>query len=234
MKKFLLWSVLFLICLSLALAATLKGSIYNSNLDLEKNVLVEVNSIPLQKMLAIDGTYVFNLPLGKYLLHAYTSNFVSNDEIEIVQEGDYVRDIFLIPSLGEEDTADEYANLTIVSENVLENNTNWYWIIGIVVLVVLIIAVIVYFLFKKRKVYLKEAEQKSVSELKEELAAEPGYLEETIAIIKKQGGRIHQKELRKEMLHLSESKISLILTELEHKGKIEKIKKGRGNAIILK
>jgi len=40
--------------------------------------------------------------------------------------------------------------------------------------------------------------------------------------------------LRKEMLYLSEAKISLILTELEHKGKIEKIKKGRGNVIVVR
>ena len=226
--------ILFLVCLNLTFAATLKGSIYNSDLDLEKNVLVEVNSVPIQKFLAKDGTYIFNLPAGKYVLVAHASNFVSNEEIEIVQEGEYVRDIFLIPSLGEEELVDENANLTFASENILEESTELYWIMGVILLVVLMVAVFVYFSFKRKKGYLKEAEQKSVSELKQELAAEPGYLDETIAIIKKHGGRIHQKELRKEMLHLSESKISLILTELEHKGKIEKIKKGRGNAIILK
>ena len=42
------------------------------------------------------------------------------------------------------------------------------------------------------------------------------------------------KELRKEMLYLSEAKVSLIVTELEHKGLVEKIKKGRGNVLILK
>lgn len=225
MKKVWLWLILVLICLNLALAATLKGSIYNSNLELEKNVLVEVNTVPLQKMLAVDGTYTFNLPPGKYNLHAYTSNFISNEEIEIVSEGEYVRDVFLIPSLGEEDVVDEDANVTIVSENILEESRGLYWTIGIIILVVLMAVVFVYFSFKRKKGYLKEAEQKSVSELKEELAQEPGYLDETIAIIKKHEGRIHQKELRKEMLHLSESKISLILTELEHKGKIEKIKK---------
>ena len=36
------------------------------------------------------------------------------------------------------------------------------------------------------------------------------------------------------MLDISESKVSLILTELEHKGKIERVKKGRGNVILLK
>ena len=54
-----------------------------------------------------------------------------------------------------------------------------------------------------------------------------------LAIIKRHGGRATQKELRRE-LPLSEAKISLLLTELEHRKKIEKIKKGRGNVVVLK
>ena len=58
-------------------------------------------------------------------------------------------------------------------------------------------------------------------------------LNRVIEIIKKEGGRIHQKELRKR-LGLSEAKISLMVTELENKNKVERIKKGRGNVIVLK
>ena len=58
-------------------------------------------------------------------------------------------------------------------------------------------------------------------------------LEKIIKIIKQEGGRTTQKEIRKE-IPLSEAKISLMIAELEHKGIIEKIKKGRGNIIILK
>ena len=57
----------------------------------------------------------------------------------------------------------------------------------------------------------------------------PGDLD----FIKKQGGRTTQKEIRKNF-PMSEAKISLIITELEHRGKIEKIKRGRSNIIILK
>jgi len=62
----------------------------------------------------------------------------------------------------------------------------------------------------------------------------PGYIKRALDIIKANDGRISQKELRKEMMDLSESKVSLIITELEHKGKIEKVKRGRGNIILLK
>ncbi len=68
----------------------------------------------------------------------------------------------------------------------------------------------------------------------EEEDEEPDYLNNTLDIIKKNEGRITQKKLRKEMMHLSEGKVSLILTELEHKGLIEKVKRGRGNVILLK
>jgi len=54
-----------------------------------------------------------------------------------------------------------------------------------------------------------------------------------IKIIKREGGRTTQKYIRKQ-IPLSEAKISLMIAELEHKGIIEKIKKGRGNIIILK
>ena len=33
---------------------------------------------------------------------------------------------------------------------------------------------------------------------------------------------------------MSEAKISLMIAELEHKGLVEKIKKGRGNIVVLK
>jgi uncharacterized membrane protein len=36
------------------------------------------------------------------------------------------------------------------------------------------------------------------------------------------------------MLPLSEAKISLIVTELEHTNKVVKVKKGRGNVILVK
>jgi uncharacterized membrane protein len=58
-------------------------------------------------------------------------------------------------------------------------------------------------------------------------------LQKVIEIIRKEGGRTTQKELRKQ-IPLSEAKISLMISELEHKRIVQKVKKGRGNIIILK
>jgi len=233
MKKYWWLGVWLLLSLTLVSAATIKGSVYDSNLELKTNVLVTIDTQPLQKMLVKEGAYSFVVSPGKYTLTVQDADYAFSEEVEIVQEGEYVRDLFLIPGLGEAgDLWNEENNVTVVDENILEEQAEWYWWVIIGIIVVILISIIVY-LFRRN--YSKENQEvKSPEQLKEELAAEPGYLDETIAIIKKHGGRIHQKGLRKEMMHLSESKISLILTELEHKGKIEKIKKGRGNAIILK
>ena len=70
-------------------------------------------------------------------------------------------------------------------------------------------------------------EEKQVQKLGDE------DLEKVLKVIRSHGGRTTQKEIRKE-IPLSEGKISLIITELEHMKIIKKIKKGRGNIIVLK
>ena len=57
-------------------------------------------------------------------------------------------------------------------------------------------------------------------------------LNKIIQLLKKNQGRMSQRELRKHFA-LSEAKISLMITELETEGKLKKIKKGRGNILIL-
>ena len=58
-------------------------------------------------------------------------------------------------------------------------------------------------------------------------------LENLIEFIKKQEGRTTQKDIRNNFPH-SEAKISLMIAELEDKEIVKKLKKGRGNIIILK
>lgn len=60
----------------------------------------------------------------------------------------------------------------------------------------------------------------------------PEDLKQVLEIIGKTGGRMTQKDLRK-MLAMSEAKVSLLLADLEDRGYIKKIKKVRGNIIIV-
>jgi uncharacterized membrane protein len=60
----------------------------------------------------------------------------------------------------------------------------------------------------------------------------PPDCRDVLTIMEKNGGRITQLELRK-LLPYSEAKVSLIVSDLESRGIIKKIKKGRGNILII-
>ena len=60
----------------------------------------------------------------------------------------------------------------------------------------------------------------------------PSDLQEVISIVRGSGGRITQKDLRTR-LSCSEAKVSLMVTDLTDRGLVKKVKKGRGNVIIL-
>ncbi len=217
-------------------AVTLQGTVYNLNLEAEPNVLVSINTIPEQKLLAKEGTYIFVLNQGEYQLTAKKGTLEIQEQVELSQEGDYTIDLFLIP-----DTAEEEDLWTETEEDLVEEEPGglkWQYAVALLI--------ILWALWRYQKVRrrygplrlfrkkIKEESRKTIQEHKEELTKEPGSIDKALEIIKKHDGRISQKELRKEMMYLSEAKISLILTELEHKGKIEKIRKGRGNVLIEK
>jgi len=114
---------------------------------------------------------------------------------------------------------------------------NWYIIAGLIL-------IIVFFIILKttkevrredeEKNSRKEKEEKSLEGGKEKIQTPPpeGDLKDYIDYLQREK-RVTQKEMRKQF-PVSEAKISLILAELESKGKIEKLKKGRGNIIIWK
>ena len=61
-------------------------------------------------------------------------------------------------------------------------------------------------------------------------ASLPDDLKEILNLIRANGNRITQRELRKKSPY-SESKVSLMLSDLEERGLVEKFKRGRGNII---
>lgn len=238
MKRGLVILIITLLLATSVFAATLKGSIYNTQFDLEGDVLVEINTQPPQKFLAKDGSYQLEIPTGIYTLTITKGLIETTENIKITKDGTFVYDIFLLEDFTDENAIWQETQEDLLAEDETSKYASWrYWLAGLIVLVLL------YRFFIKRKKYgplrkfkkaVKIEHNKTIQEHKQDIAKEPGYLDNTLSIIKKHDGRISQKQLRQELLHLSEAKVSLILTELEHKGKIEKVKKGRGNVILLK
>lgn len=200
----------------LASAATIHGIIYDFSLGKIPNSIIEINTNPIQRQIAIDGSYKLNVQKGSYIITAKNqyNEILVTENIEIIDEGDYTLDLISLIEIDE-----DLLNPEIDLEIDLENGNN-LWLIVLVITILVVLLVI--FFNKKRKKNTK----------KEEID-ETDLTNKVLEIIKKQEGRTTQKELRK-LLPYSEAKISLVLTELESKGKVEKIKKGRSNVIILK
>ena len=221
-----------LILIDSALAATIHGNVYDLYLDKQENSIVTINTIPKQTFVAKDGEYSFDVPAGTYELKAeyYKVNELisfTNETITISYEGDYIVDLILFPSFLDEELI---LNETDVEFDDFEENGFWDKVLfgGFVALLIKAIIVLISILiiiFTARKVYKKIKRQDE--------RLEKNMVEDIIDFIKSKGGRTTQKEIRKNFM-TSQAKISLIITEMEHKKLIEKIKKGRGNIIILK
>ncbi|MBR9683704.1 hypothetical protein GOV03_04155 [Candidatus Woesearchaeota archaeon] len=227
----IIYVLLVLLLVNSVWGATLHGEIYDLDLDKVTDVLVEINTVPKQQSLSKTGAYSFEVPAGDYILKARKGFLVAEEEIKVVGEGEFIYDLFLFPSFEEED--DFLTELGVIEIEEEKKGFAKYpmgsYLIALGILLIAMGRIVL-----ARKKYGKSRKRKNKEEkVEEELTDGEDYLEKALELIRKEG-RISQKELRKEMMYLSEAKISLILTELEHKGKIEKVKKGRGNVVILK
>lgn len=214
--------ILFILLLlpTFAAAATLSGTIYTDQLELAQNVLVQIDTQPQQRFLSRDGTYQFDLPPGNYtitLTYPETGrNETATEQVVVTQEGSFTFDLFLFPTFNEDDELykeiGEFEDIPDLGE---EHSIFWplVTLIGFILFLIIFLIVLYYQLRKK-------------------FEAKDDRIEEILAIIRKEGGRMNQKDLRKRIPE-SEAKVSLMIAELEAKGKLEKIKKGRGNILVL-
>ncbi|WP_456327416.1 helix-turn-helix transcriptional regulator [Archaeoglobus sp.] len=198
-------------------SAVIKGNVYSWELEKIKAV-VEINTTPIQRVVAENGSYEFNVPLGVYEIRAYSDGLECNETVVIKKDGVYVIDLILFPNIDE--LYDEYnfteLNFSLTTE---KSESNFFPLLLTLLSIVVVLGVTTTYIVRRKKTKREES-------LPEDLAT-------ILEILKKMGGRATQKELR-EKLGWSEAKLSLALTDLERRGKIEKYRKGRGNIIFLK
>lgn len=240
----LLITLVIIALVSGAHAATVEGTIYAWS-DFEKpmrNAILEINSVPAQSKVSTDGTYVFdNLPPGNYTIKAkyYRNNVLElaeEEDIQIVEsEGKFNIDILLFPPTDPELEYLGDINLTGNIEIKDESDPTYYFILFFILIAVFIFIYYIYYRsYKKKTVGAVEvsndrpAQQAPTMPKTTQL---PDDLHELYALIVKRGGRVTQKDLRGDM-KCSEAKVSLMLDDLEDRGYIKKLKKGRSNIII--
>lgn len=230
--KLLLMFLIMLVLVQTSMAAIIQGVVYDWELNPVKNVIIEVDTVPKQTVVAKNGDYILTLGEGDFTIKAKATDGTETiEKITVVREGTYTLDIIMLPGLDDPDELFNESDFEIEEDPFVDKSDTINYVIAGVSLVVLLLLLVFIFKVKKKA---KEINQE-VKVLKEEIEHKEVdlELEKVINAIKEVGGRISQKDLRKKFPS-SEAKVSLMITELEKKGVLEKIKKGRGNVLILK
>jgi uncharacterized membrane protein len=216
------WIILVLLIAASVSGAQIYGIVYDFGLNKAQNAVVEINSTPAQRIVAINGAYEFTVPSGVYKIIAEKNDEFTEEVIEI-GEGRFVRDLILLPDL-DEDLIEEEEELPPIDEtlDIIAPRPTYQWILWLV-----IFAILGYVVWKVSQAPTRVVEKK----IKEVVVSDD--LERLIKFIDKHNGRVLQKDLRKGFPY-SEAKISLMVDELEAKGIVKRVKKGRGNIIIKK
>ncbi|HDH28521.1 MAG TPA: winged helix-turn-helix transcriptional regulator [Euryarchaeota archaeon] len=222
--------MLMLTLISGAEAAVVTGKVYEwSTLEPINDVIVEINTVPAQSIVVKSGTYTFNAPPGTYTIEAkyYRNNLLeyhTTEEVTTAGDGEFTLDLIMFPALEVEEFF-ESENLSI--EEIFQDQQPARDKSPMVLLgaAALFLAVLIL-------IYLRFRPGKTVTILPTDNSL-PEDLLKLLTLLDKSGGRATQKELRK-TLDLSEAKVSLMITDLESRGVVKKIKKGRGNVVIRK
>ena len=216
MKALIILILFSLLIINNVSAATIHGSVYDISLNKVKDIIIEIDSVPVQRFISNDGSYSFELSNGNYRITAkiLPNTKIAEESININSDGSFNIDLFIDINIPESELLNDINEDYTKDLSIKENSNNIIKALGI--LIIFIIILYGFFYHKKKS---KETETDDISL-------------EVIKIIKSGGGRITKKDLRKHF-PLSEAKISLVISELESKGMLKKIKKGRGNIIIL-
>ena len=223
-------------------AATISGNIYDFSFELVENTIVEINTEPRQIMVATDGRYSFNVPVGSYVISATKGDLVAEDRIEIVQDGEFRFDIILLPDFEQDewisDAIDEFGDDSGLSDFDLEysRNRREYFLYLFLGLIAILLNFVFIFRKKIKSRLLKLFKEKKNNETQahnDNSFSSDADIKAVLDFIKSEQGRTTQKDIRKN-IPLSEAKISLLLSELENDGKIKRFKRGRSNVVILR
>ncbi|RME54696.1 winged helix-turn-helix transcriptional regulator [Candidatus Woesearchaeota archaeon] len=223
--------VMLILLIPLVSAANLHGNVYNFDLELSKNVKITIDTQPEQVIISKDGSYMFNVPKGDYQLYAesYEDGEIvatAKENISVIDDGEYRFDIVLFPYLEDESNLLN-ENFEIDPKEFQTNESVWWYVFTILISILVIFLGLV--AVKKTRLSNKDKLEIAVDSIENQFEDD---LEKVIKILEENNGRITQKELRKK-LGLSEAKVSLMITELQHKNVVTKIKKGRANIIIM-
>ena len=218
--------------------ATVHGTIYDlwTFTPLE-NVVITVYSGSTLSMqtVSLNGTYSLSLPPDNYTIIArhYRGNILiydTEENITLHENENLALDLIMFPTFEENELPENYEYILPELREAEARST----LLALIAVSAIVIAGLVVFYYVK--VYPKKraaGEKKVEGPPHVKVVGLPDDLKEVMDVIRSSGGRINQVELRQKLPY-SEAKVSLMISDREDRGLVRKIKKGRGNIIIMK
>ncbi|MBI4360284.1 hypothetical protein HY572_00760 [Candidatus Micrarchaeota archaeon] len=228
MKQWFFW----LAFCGLASASVLYGNLYDESLNPSTQALVTLNTTPLQEIVAVNGSYEFQVGPGTYLLSARQANASAEKMVTVAQEGSYRIDLILLGDVDDDtELLEEVLNASDVPTNPsTQTESSAWWAYALATLLAL--AAAAYLMYRNKTRAPQETKiQPGLTPAKPIDTPLTTDQNKVLRVIDSFNGRCAQKELRKALNDWSEAKVSMELTELEDRNLIRKIKKGRGNII---
>jgi uncharacterized membrane protein len=215
---------LLILVLAFAHSATLFGTIYSiDSFDTVNGTLIRVSGAESMQVFFSGDNYSLELQSGNYTLTALhyergNVTYSSTEPVE-VKEGANERDIVLFgPGFFDSGVLGPEDDIIIPEPGAAKPGSGSELAI-VAAFLLLCGAAYLFYLWHSRGAPRAENHPARAAE-------ESPDCEKVLSVLEQNGGRMAQKELR-EILNFSESKMSLVLAELEAVGKIAKIKKGR-------
>ena len=226
---------------SLASAASIHGIVYDADLEPVDGAVVQVDTAPIQRVVARNGSYSFEVPPGNYTLSATYSagerHYSTQENLSVQSEGEFTLDLvflsFAPPEEIEVEQLPEDLPQTGFTPSPSQNS-----VFDALLFVLVSAFVFLAIAFALLKTMRASRLEKPARRPQKKTAAVPPVVvtpsqRQLLEQLEKAGGRTTQKELRRLLPNASEAGVSMDLTELEDAGIIKKIKKGRGNIIKL-
>ncbi len=224
---------------SLFNATVMEGEVYSADsLFPIEGVVLKASGPTSVQMVLEEGNYSVELPPGIYDVSAY---YYDGDSLkyyfreDVVVEGERMKyDLILFPPDEFEEVVPFVSyEIDEVEENEVVDDTVAQMLAGIIIILFFLFGfVLYYFVFNKEsnKAVAGMEEIKPHSSFRKEMDSEE---KKVLEILKKSEGMSTQKELRG-IMKCTDTKMSLLVSSLEARGLVKRIKRGREKIVKLR
>src|SRR3989338_3525219 len=133
--KLFVYVMMILLLSSLMNAAEIYGSVYDSSLSRVKDVVIEIDSSPMQRLVSLSGDYEFKVPPGRNYTIVVVSQkeVILRESVFIEEEGRFVLDLFILPDFSEEEDIFSEADEPVLEESLFgDSSLNQGFIWGLI------------------------------------------------------------------------------------------------------